>query len=65
MVTFLGFMAIASGIVLRAQLTIDHHCSDRDKLELKDIAGYMVIAGVAIILINAWIAKPVIIWLGG
>lgn len=65
MVSILSLFAIVGGVFLRFYLAEEFVGSEEDAAELKEIAQYLIIGGVVVILINSWIIKPIMMALGG
>lgn len=65
MVSILSLLAIVGGVSLRFYLAEEFVGSDEDAAELKEIAQYLIIGGIVVILINSWIIKPIMMALGG
>ena len=65
MVTLLALLAIIGGAVLRFFIIPDNVWDDEDEKDLKELAVYMMSGGVVVILINSWIIRPIMMFIGG
>lgn len=66
MVTIISLLLIMIGIGLYV-LAIDDALmlDDKKNAEIKELAIYLMIGGLIILLINSWIIKPIIVIFGG
>lgn len=66
MVTLLALIAIIIGVGLRTFYLQEVFVgSDEDKAEIKELSVYMILGGIAVILINSWIIRPLMMFIGG
>lgn len=65
MVSILALLAVIGGAIIRFMVIPDNILDDEEEKDLKAMSIYMMVGGVMVILINSWIVKPIMMFLGG
>jgi len=65
MVSTLALLAVIGGAIIRFMVIPDNILDDEEEKDLKAMSIYMMVGGVMVILINSWIVKPIMMFLGG